>query len=202
MTVKTGIKGLVLCKLVERTLCPLKLVYSIFERIASDKLPVCRNIIRIMPLMRTCYPNLEELSANAKILVWKTYRPGGLGDFGVGEPTILGKRKASNPDPSHAEDEEAAVKCSTAVEAATTATDAPASELDSALVSEIEAAPAEIEEDFKIPEYCVQFRRRNHNILLRSDCQDAIRAVMPQSARVNYKAPKVCYLIYQFQNVT
>ena len=68
-SINTGTKGFIMVKFINFELCPLKITISIFDRIAKEKLPLCRNIVRIIPLMRTFYPSIDELTENAKILM-------------------------------------------------------------------------------------------------------------------------------------
>ena len=57
MSVKTGCKGLVLCKIKNKSLCPIDLVKRIFNRVKSEKQPISRWVSRIIPLTNVFYPN-------------------------------------------------------------------------------------------------------------------------------------------------
>ena len=57
ITIDIGCKGLVLCKIKNRSLCPIDLVKRIFNRVKSEKQPISRWVSRIIPLSHVFYPN-------------------------------------------------------------------------------------------------------------------------------------------------
>lgn len=69
MSLDSRIKGLVVVKVTNPDLCPIKLVTSIFERIKHEKLACSRHIIRIIPLKYVFFPNADELKQNSEKLI-------------------------------------------------------------------------------------------------------------------------------------
>jgi hypothetical protein len=153
MSINVGIKGLVLVKISnsDRQMCPVKIVSSIFDRVEEERLPICRHVVRVIPLMSTFYANLEGAKECAKELIDKHF---GIEDVaghvsynaGTGASTFLGKRKLEAIDSA----------------------DGP-----------------------RPLEFCVQFKRRNHDTLTREEVQGAILELIPKGVVVNYRKPEV-----------
>ena len=69
VSVNTGVKGIVMAKIINRKYCPIRLVTSVFDRVRREHLPCSRNLVRMVPLKWIYYPNEEELKENLLSLV-------------------------------------------------------------------------------------------------------------------------------------
>lgn len=69
LTLKSGIKGFVIARISDRSVCPVKVVAEIFERVKKTGLPCARHLVRLIPLQKTFYPNQEELLSNISSLI-------------------------------------------------------------------------------------------------------------------------------------
>lgn len=133
----------------DRQMCPVKIVSSIFDRVEKERLPICRHVVRVIPLMNTFYANLEGAKECAKELIDKHFgikdEEGHISDS-ADATTLLGKRKLE------------------AIESV--------------------GGPRPLE-------FCVQFKRRNHDTLTREEIQGAILELIPKGVVVNYRTPEV-----------
>jgi hypothetical protein len=96
MSVNVGIKGLVLVKLSDSHMCPVKIVSSIFDRVANERLPICRNVVRVIPLMSTFYPDLEGLKECAASLICTHFGTDDDISSSAAASSVLGKRKVDS----------------------------------------------------------------------------------------------------------
>jgi hypothetical protein len=69
VSINTGIKGIVFVKISRRDICPVKLIKAIFDQVKADKVPCTRHVVRIIPLQLAFFPNDDEFSSTAKMLV-------------------------------------------------------------------------------------------------------------------------------------
>ena len=182
MSVNIGIKGIVVAKLTSRSMCPVKIVTSIFTLVADERQPICRHLIRVIPLSRTFFPNVEELRDNTRAALL-----GSLCSVGT-IPTVLGKRKTSDETEGRS-DEAKDVMTMKATEEDTIGDLPVTSSVEGA--STVAVLPPLKLIGHTTLEYCVQFKRRNHNTLERVESQDAINAVVPSGMIVNYRKPEV-----------
>ena len=94
-SVNTKVKGVFCIKFLRKEICPVRVVCSIFDRVSSSKEPVSRYICRLIPVMKSFYPDLEEVVENVRILVHRNY-----GVPGEDLP-LLGKRLAPRNEGQH-----------------------------------------------------------------------------------------------------
>jgi len=200
MSVNTGIKGLCLVKILNDTICPLKLVCSIFDSILESKRPVSRYIIRIIPLVKTFYPNIEELSDNMSAFL-KSLFPS------TSENAVLESdvpATACYVETSIDETSSKRIRLDIAKEASdsisgiaelTKDESVPSAQTELVgmnLISNTDTLTQVLCPSYSAATYCVQFKRRNHDVLVRDSVQDLVRSQIPRMYRVNYKTPKVC----------
>lgn len=86
VSVKSGVKGIAIAKVMKADLSPVELVCCIFDKIKKEKLPCSRHIARLIPLQRTFYPQEEDFNSNFSALLRQ--------EFPSSVTTTLGKRKA------------------------------------------------------------------------------------------------------------
>lgn len=56
-------------KICRPEICPLSLVRSIFLRVQTEKLPVSKHVVRIVPMQKVFFPNENELEENLQSLI-------------------------------------------------------------------------------------------------------------------------------------
>jgi hypothetical protein len=61
ITVQTDVNCVILAKITKPGLCPVKLVEEIFNRLEREKKPLCKNIVRMIPLKDVFFPRTDEL---------------------------------------------------------------------------------------------------------------------------------------------
>lgn len=61
VSIQTDVNCVILAKIMSRDVCPVKLVEEIFNRLEREKKPLCKNIIRIIPLKDVFFPRNDEL---------------------------------------------------------------------------------------------------------------------------------------------
>ena len=223
-SVNTKVKGVFCIKFLRKEICPVRIVCSIFDRVSADKAPVSRYICRLMPIMKSFYPDLEEVVETVRTMVHQKYGLPGE------ELPILGKRIASHDNSCEVNGDNPIVmplnkqrKTEDTYEDRNEGDDELLSkgkdrvdehegynvDGDTVLADETdiktdkrtekvklkrkpaEFLPAKLPNTVKVPEYCVLFKRRNADTLVRDECLDSINNIMPEGATVNYKQPKV-----------
>ena len=194
MSVNTGIKGLCLIKVMNKKICPVRLVAAVFERVLNKKEAVSRHVVRVIPLMKTFYPNEDQLKEYSSVLckeVFSCYFP-------VVQNSSTDTEKVSSNEMVIGEvrvrdSEEDVQGDSKRIKLADPETCEPSPQKcpsSSAVLSVSASAPGNAQPTII---YSVLFKKRDHDVLKREPVQEIVRQNMPKNARVDYKVPKVWY---------
>jgi hypothetical protein len=216
MSINTDIKGIILVKLKNHILCPIKLITEIFDRASKDRQPISRHIARLFPFERVFFPNEEQLKWNLYELLQERFPNGNF-------PYVPERPKAEKVALLKEEN--------TSTKEDVTITNEDVSKNDEIITNkevvyknvindDIEVVdkkrnidviedeniskklctenPLIIQEVTKVPFtfyapfiYNVMFKARNHSVLNRLSTLSLCNKVMPKFAKVNYKEPEV-----------
>lgn len=72
-SINTGIKGIVLVRVNCKSLCPVRLLKSLFDRIRSSKLQVSRYLAKVIPLQICFFPTEVDLVSTLKLVIDKEF---------------------------------------------------------------------------------------------------------------------------------
>ena len=225
MSINTGVKGIVLIKIVRKDICPVALVKAVFDQVKRDKLPLTRFVVRVIPLKLCCFPNEEELNESLKLLIDRSISLNEAGKCVIDEYVHTGAFKLTNKQKWSPPKSEAV---SDAAGAAESTHDANEEETkneieaevedeqaakkartdDASLVVDEDAAPSvNVLEAVVAPIvpiqllYTISFKARNHNTLNKDMLFKAAIKQMPKYARNDYRRPEVSkseHVIIQF----
>lgn len=202
-SLQTGVKGLICVKICKAAINPVALVRHIFNNVRATKSACCRHLCRVVPLEKVFFANEAELKLNVHSLCMELF-----GECAVkveeAKDTALNEegedRKRSNIEDGGEEysdhdskrlkvAEENAVVVEERGEAADLVEAAEIRTEDKTMVEASSTTPVAPR---VVTEYCVHFKKRNHDILRRTFCQDYIGSAMPRSKFVvNFRVPKV-----------
>lgn len=209
MSVQTGVKGIVLIKILKNSICPVGLVKSVFRKVRSEGLALTRHVVRLIPLQRVFFPNESDLTDNVQHLVsthlgftieveQRLSAPkveGDDRDEGSDRPVKRLKDEVSDVVASAAPSEEPSLgtgnDCllSSSVASATSSfSPSSGGEVD------VAAFTAAIQEKLRArkaaslsasgPAYAVSFKARNHSILTRDVVYRVIESCLPPGGRL------------------
>lgn len=225
ISINTNIKGIILVKLNNKSLCPIKLITEIFNRASKDKQSVSRHIARLVPFERVFFPSDEQLKWNLYELLQERF-PNGNFPYIPDRPksegynfvpkevnSIINNQDISKNDEivSNEEEEIEVVKVEDKI-----ATNDGIEIIDKKRNLDItedeniskklcnETIPVILEEKEKVSftfyppfVYNVMFKARNNSVLSRLSTLSFCNRVMPKFAKVNYKDIEVItYHIY------
>lgn len=177
VSINTGVKGIALIKILRKECCPVTLIKHLFERVRREKAALCRYVVRVIPLQRVFYPELEDLQTHFTLIMREA--------LGIAAPAP--ETVAATP----AEEEECAAP-------------APAADVPEAVVPEAgskrpltedpdtskEVKKPRTEEHVKFG-YCIHYKARNNNILKKDDVHRLLAGCLSGYGYGDYKQPKV-----------
>lgn len=71
VSIQTGVKGIVIIKLLQRKHSAVVIVKEIFDRVRREKQAYTRHVVRLIPLEGVCYPREDELEEESKRILGK-----------------------------------------------------------------------------------------------------------------------------------
>jgi hypothetical protein len=190
-SINTGIKGIVLVRVNRKSLCPVRLLKSLFDRIRFTKLQVSRYLAKVIPLQICFFPTEVDLVATLKLVIDKEFVDCTdkslpcLNDESLKSKKrtidqVHGSNNCSNDDnyddsPDHA---------STGIEASNN----PSKEIkDSSTTPPVDIAPsASVVATRAASTYLLLFKARNHNVLSKTSCLQHLRQLMPPHMKQDY----------------
>ncbi len=75
ISLNTGVKGIVLIKVMRKDIDPVDLVKAVFLKVKTDRQAYSRHVVRLIPLQHVCFPDQEELSAFVEDIVRTKFSP-------------------------------------------------------------------------------------------------------------------------------
>jgi hypothetical protein len=181
MSVQSGIKGIVVIKVVRRNICPVALVKATFDRIRKERLALTRYVVRLIPLQMVFFPSAEELTMNLTALL-------------ASIPEQVGDKISSAEEPRE-EDSSKLLSI--------TSSSQPLDELEQGKAfAEAIAAKLKKKRNANRPSsqsarlvYSISYKARNHNVLTRHEVVKAVTTTMPSYATFNLRSEKVLFLM-------
>lgn len=187
VSIKTDVKGIALVKLLKHEYCPIELVLNIFKKIETEKKSCCRYTVRLIPLKYVFFPKEEDFIANIeKILNVEMgipipyHPPKPVETTETTEEAVVGEKRERE------ENEEASDDQATKVQKVET----PVQEIIPVPVP----PPAPVYPVEKI-RYVLQFKARNHNVLVKNFVADKINRLVNGYAIADYRQAKVILLL-------
>lgn len=190
-SINTGIKGIVLVRVNHKSLCPVRLLKSLFDRIRFTKLQVSRYLAKVIPLQICFFPTEVDLVATLKLVIDKEFVDCTdkslpcLNDESLKSKKrtidqVHGSNNCSNVEdvPDHA---------SSDIEASTMVNN-PSKEIkDSSTTPPVDIAPpASVVATRAASTYLLLFKARNHNVLSKTSCLQHLRQLMPPHMKQDY----------------
>lgn len=188
-----GVKGLVLVKILDNGNCPVSIVKEIFDRVRRDALPCSRHVVRVVPLQVVCYPNLQELEESVRLVMEKSFGIMNTKTMSISEP-----EPESVPEPpvkkAKVQQEDAPSIDSGASESGEPSSPGMTNSCSASSASPVAVSSAASSSSVVPPgSFTVVFKRRNHNVLQRTDALNAVLPLMPKTLRPTYSNPEVNY---------
>eukprot|EP00981_Chlorochromonas_danica_P006616 scaffold1439_cov179-Ochromonas_danica.AAC.4 len=175
VSINTSVKGIVLIKILRKECCPVRLVKHIFNKVKEEKQPLCRYVVRIIPLQKVCYPEVEEILPTFLELQRSALS---LSTSVVVDDQQPQEKKEESPEKIEGEDEEAAKK----------------RRIDESGNSVSVLTPE------RIP-YCIAFKARNHNVLKKDEVHRLIQGAMAAYGYGDFRNPKVMMLVEVLKSI-
>lgn len=215
ISINTGIKGIVLVKISRRDICPILLVKSIFDLVSTEKVPISRHLVKLIPLQLIYFAGEEEFGNVTKLLVEGNFT----NPTGATLPTLQlsrvvhNKRKApeeggaaetgNEPAEEAEEGDSKRARTESNVEAAPAAEEreivTPVQEPVAPVEEEVPAVAASAEPVSTVPreiiKYMVLFKARNHNTLTKTFVLQKFRELVPPYLRQDYLLAKVSFSV-------
>jgi len=193
-SINTGIKGIVLVRVNRKSLCPVRLLKSLFDRIRFTKLQVSRYLAKIVPLQICFFPTEVDLVATLKLVINKEF----VDCIDKSLPCLNDeslKSKKRTIDQVHGSNncsdgdnfDDTSDHASSGIEASTMVNN-PSKEIkDSSSTPPIDIAPsASVVATRAASTYLLLFKARNHNVLSKTSCLQHLRQLMPPHMKQDY----------------
>lgn len=183
-SVHTDIKGVILIKIQDDNICPIKFVEEIFNRVEIEKKPISRHIVRMIPLKHTFFPKEDEL-LEALYEATITEYPGTKLDEAVEaiDKARSAKLAAKATAEVNEEDNEHIDKrTKVSIDDETSI---------SAHLNDSEPSMSLPLKSYPLTTCCINFRARNHNVLSKEIVHQKMQLCLPSFIHLTYKAPKV-----------
>jgi hypothetical protein len=171
-SINTGIKGIVLVRVNRKSLCPVRLLKSLFDRIRFTKLQVSRYLAKIIPLQICFFPTEVDLVATLKLVINKEFVDCTDKSLPCLNDESL-KSKKRTIDQVHGSN-----NCSDGDNF---------DDKDSSSTPPVDIAPsASVVATRAASTYLLLFKARNHNVLSKTSCLQHLRQLMPPHMKQDY----------------